>query len=270
MKIFIDNRVTKLCPLACFFRDFPVAFKWSKDHDVLLAREILVCEPFKFKSRSRESGQAWEVITKHLNAIEVPRFRVSERAVRDRAKLLLKNYAFKIREEERASGIEVPEPTELDLALEEILAKEKEAKAGLDAREQTKHKDLRDKANAEEMRLQAMEKIGDTKKPRGEGDGPKVKKTRRSGTDTLDFMREKLERDFQLKEEEMKEKRKERETQRAEQQKLHEQHSNMPQQMQLQQLNQRQQTQDMLSMFAQQSQQQNQTVLAILEKFMSK
>ena len=93
-----------------------------------------------------------------------------------------------------------------------------------------------------------------------------MKKTRRSGTDTLDFMREKLERDFQLKEEEMKEKRKERETQRAEQQKLHEQHSNMLQQMQLQQLNQRQQTQDMLSMFAQQSQQQNQTVLAILEK----
>ena len=48
--------------------------------------------------------------------------------------------------------------------LEEILAKEKEAKAGLDAREQTKQKDLRDKVNAEEMRLQAMEKIGDTKK----------------------------------------------------------------------------------------------------------
>ena len=140
----------------------------------------------------------------------------------------------------------------------------------MDAREQTKHKDLRDKANAEEMRLQAIEKIGDTKKRRGEGDGPKVKKTRRSGTDTLDFMREKLERDFQLKEEEMREKRKERETQRAGQQKLHEQHSNMLQQMQLQQLNQRQQTQDMLSMFAQQSQQQNQTVLAILEKFMSK
>ena len=100
----------------------------------------------------------------NLNAIEEPRLRVSERAVRDRAKRMLKNYAFKIREEERASGIEVPEPTELDLALEEILAKEKEAKTGLDAREKTKHKDLSDKANAEEMRLQAMEKIGDTKK----------------------------------------------------------------------------------------------------------
>ena len=93
-----------------------MAFKWSKDHDVLLARESLVCEPFKFKSRSRESGQAWEVITKNLNAIEVPRFRVSERAVRDRAKRMLKNYTFKIREEERASGIEVPELTELDQA----------------------------------------------------------------------------------------------------------------------------------------------------------
>ena len=51
------------------------------------------------------------------------------------------------------------------------------------------------RVNAEEMRLEAMEKIGDTKKRRGEGDGkvaegPKVKKTRRSGKDTLDFMRD--------------------------------------------------------------------------------
>ena len=109
------------------------------------------------------------------------------------------------------------------IPLEEILAKEKEAKAGLDAREQTKQKDLRDKVNVEEMRLQAMEKIGDTKKRRGEGDGkvaegPKVK-IRRSGKDTLDFMREIGER-FPAERRGnggKKERRKERETQRAEQ-----------------------------------------------------
>jgi len=66
---------------------------------------MLLFEPFKFKSRSRESGQTWDAIAKNLNTIEVPRFRVSERAVRDRAKLLLKNYAFKMREEEKATGM---------------------------------------------------------------------------------------------------------------------------------------------------------------------
>ena len=124
----------------------------------------------------------------NLNAIEEPRLRVSERAVRDRAKRMLKNYAFKIREEERASGIEVPEPTELDQALEDILAKEKEAKekeakAGLDAREQTKQKDLRDKVNAEEMCLQAMEREIEEKFPterRGNGE----KKERKGDTES--------------------------------------------------------------------------------------
>ena len=103
--------------------------------------------------------------------------------------------------------------------------------------------ELQDKANAEEMRLQAMEKLGESKK-RKEASGltagdQKKKKARRSGSDTLDFMREKMEKVMTMKQEEMAQRR-------SEQQKMLEQQNNVLQQMQLQQVNQRQQMQDML------------------------
>ena len=174
---------------------------------------------------------------------------------------------MKIREEEKASGIEVEELSELDLALEEIIEKEKAANAQLDLEESVRRNELQDKANAEEMRLQAMKKLGESKK-RKEASGltagdQKKKKARRSGSGTLDFMTEKMEKDMTMKREEMAQRR-------SEQQKMLEQQKNVLQQMQLQQVNRRQQMQDMLSAFMQQSQLQNQTMLAIVEKFTKK
>ena len=47
---------------------------------------MLTVEPYKFKNRSRdESGQAWELIASNLNAVHAPRFRVSQKSVRDQA-----------------------------------------------------------------------------------------------------------------------------------------------------------------------------------------
>ena len=227
---------------------------------------MLTVEPYKFKNRSRESGQAWELIASNLNAIHAPRFRVSQKSVRDRARILLKNYKLKIREEEKASGIEVPELTELDVALEEIAEKEQAAQMELDLEESAKKRELQDKASAEEMRLQAMEKLGESKKRREAtgvtATGQKQKKARRSGSETLEFMREKLEKDMKMKQEERAERR-------SEQQKMVEQQNSMLQQMQLQQQMQRQ-MQDMVTAFMQQSQQQSQTMLAVVDKFTKK
>ena len=118
---------------------------------------MLTAEPDKCKNRSRESGQAWDLIAANLNSVHAPRFRVSQKSVRDRARILLKNFKLKIREEEKASGIEVEELSELDLALEEIIEKEKAANAQLDLEESVRKNELQDKANAEEMHLQTME-----------------------------------------------------------------------------------------------------------------
>ena len=165
-------------------------------------------EPCKCKNRSRESGQKWDLIAANLNCVHAPRFWLSQKSVRDRARILQKNFKLKIREEEKASGIEVEELSELDLALEEIIEKEKAANAQLDLEESVRKNELQDKANAEEMRLQAMEKLGESKK-RKEASGltagdQKKKKARRSGSDTLDFMREKMEKDMTMKQDQRK------------------------------------------------------------------
>ena len=76
-------------------------------------------------------------------------------------------------------------------------------------------------------------------------------------------MREKLETDTKIKQEELTQRR-------SEQQKIVDQQNNILQQMQLQQVNQRQQMQDTLAAFMKQNQQENQTMFAIVEKFAKK
>ena len=50
---------------------------WSKLNDTLFCREILLCEPLRFKVRSTERKKAWETIADNLHAIEDPKFRVT-------------------------------------------------------------------------------------------------------------------------------------------------------------------------------------------------
>ena len=179
---------------------------------------MLAVEPYKFKNRCRESGQAWDLIATHLSAIHAPRFRVSQKYFRDRAKILLRNFKLKIREEERASGIKVPELSELDAALEEIAEKEKAAQVKPDLIEESgKKSEWQDIANAEDMRFQAMEKLGQSKKRKeatGETASGQKKKARRSGSDTLDF------RYTKIKQEELTQRR-------SEQQKIVDQQNNI-------------------------------------------
>ncbi|XP_068674873.1 uncharacterized protein [Montipora foliosa] len=139
-------------------------FQWSSEHDVIMCREVLVSEPFNFKPRSPERGKVWDAIAQRLNAIDQPKFRVSARAVRDRYSLLTAKQAQKLRDEEKASGIHV-EISELDSLLEEILEREKDGKAKIESQDLDKNRKAeKEKATAEEVRKQAMERMADTKK----------------------------------------------------------------------------------------------------------
>ena len=102
-------------------------FLWSKDHDVLFCREVLVTEPYQHKLRSIERGRAWEQVAQHLNAITELKFRVTPRSVRYRYTHLITKKANQLKYEEGASGIEVTQ-TELDILLEGVLEKERDAK----------------------------------------------------------------------------------------------------------------------------------------------
>ena len=94
---------------------------WTSEHDELLCREILVEEPYRFKLGTRERGQCWDKIASSLNRLGSPRFWVDKRAVRDRFLKLERAFKRKMAEEERASGISPPEPTDLDMAIRDII-----------------------------------------------------------------------------------------------------------------------------------------------------
>ena len=58
--------------------------KWSGEHDVMLRREIMLFELWKYKAGSRERDQCLERIAESLNHLERPSFSVSQKSVRDR------------------------------------------------------------------------------------------------------------------------------------------------------------------------------------------
>ena len=55
--------------------------EWTEQKDVMLLREILFCEPFKFKAGSKERGSLWSQTSQTLNTH--PGFTVSQRAIRN-------------------------------------------------------------------------------------------------------------------------------------------------------------------------------------------
>ena len=95
--------------------------------------------------------------------------------------------------EKRASDIEVKD-TEVNKAMEEIYEKwESTEDKLLKGRENTKKKPETDKATVEEGRLRVKEKLCETKKRKNaeEDCSVKLKKTRRSGGEPLELLREK-------------------------------------------------------------------------------
>lgn len=93
--------------------------RWSEEHDLILCREILMIQPYQYRSGSKESGNAWTSISTDLNSIVEVKFNTTRKSVRDRYKLLLDKYNKKMRTQLGASGSS-ENPTELDEILENI------------------------------------------------------------------------------------------------------------------------------------------------------
>lgn len=132
-------------------------FVWTEDHDVWMLREAITSKPYNFKPKSSEKGKVWESIAAYLNSLKTLEFRAAARAVRDRYALLIFLHKLRQREEEKASGIHLPEPTELDILLEKVREREKSAEGNSDAlRNEKKANDEKEKAAAEEIRQAAF------------------------------------------------------------------------------------------------------------------
>ena len=156
--------------------------------------------------------------------------------------------------EERSTGVS-PELTELDQSLADIVEMEEVASTSQEIDETVrKEKEDTDKQKAESMRKMAMEKLGETQK-RAVEEGEKenhMKKKRRSGNETISFLREKAESEKALREEELAIRRKQQE---LEEKKLA---SYLDQQK------------SMMGLMHQQQQQQSQILLAVVDKLVNK
>ena len=181
--------------------------KWFSNHDVALAREILLFTPWIHRKGATERGKVWENIAKSsINALETPKFRVSQRSVRDRHQLLEKKHKRKLSDEEKAAGIS-PEDSEIDKAMEGIIAQFEEADHfNEQLTTEKKQKEEAEVEKAMEMRRCSMETFKETKKRNGDAENnePSTKKKKRTGGwDIMRYLREKGEIDIKMKADEV-------------------------------------------------------------------
>ena len=239
---------------------------WSTVHDEMLCREILVVDPFTGTKKSMVArGTKWEQVAENLSKIQQVYFKVDKRAVRDRYNLLSKELRNKLKNEEKESGIET-DMTEVEMALEELIEKEDAAETEQRvADNQKKMKDSQDRENAENIRKKAMERLGQTQKRKSEGDENEVKKRKKrsSGSDTLNFLREKNEQVQEMQKQELEVKRQQLEVESKKQ-------DNFMQMMLNQQQQQQKQMQDFQAMMGIQAKQQNDLMLALVSKLIDK
>ena len=98
---------------------------WTRRHDTLLFREILVINPFQAKKKTTQRAELWQSIANNLKKSEDPHFKetLAKRSVQDRYTLLCRKQKKRMSYEKSTSGIS-PEVTELDVLIEEAIEKE--------------------------------------------------------------------------------------------------------------------------------------------------
>ena len=176
---------------------------WTFQHGVMLCREILVVEPFRFKHGSRERGQAWEKIANFLNEIERPKFNVDQRAVRDHFLKLERAHKRKMAQEEGASGIST-ENTELDDAMEGIVGKSQAAEEEQGKVDESKRKNVEmEKVTAESVRKRSMERLSETREIESNAEKARKKQRMSPQSDAVEYLREKNQKEFDVRKKEI-------------------------------------------------------------------
>ena len=87
---------------------------WTKEHDVILLREVVNLNPYKTKKGSTQRSRMWEKVAEALNNCSSPAFNMDKRLVRDHIGILVNRYKKKTKTEEKATLITPDEPKELD------------------------------------------------------------------------------------------------------------------------------------------------------------
>ena len=173
--------------------------KWTKEHDVLLEKEVMLFELWKYKKGSRERGKCLDRIAESLNELQQPFFNVSQKSIRGRLSLLERDFKRKDQFERNASGIS-QEKSEIAVIMQDYLERKEEQE-----RESEKISDKT--TSAEQMRNKTMERLGETKKRAGDLGG----KENIQPNKTMDYLREATEKECELKKKELEFRKKQRE-----------------------------------------------------------
>ena len=240
---------------------------WTEEHDSVFCREVIFVNPFSAKKKSVQRSALWQKVADTLNSITDPVFYVDKRSVRDHIGVLAPRFKRKEAKELKESGTN-PTKTEVDVAIEQIIAMEESADEQHDLEDcEKKDKMEGDRLKAEEMRRTAMETMGKTQKRKSEEGQSKAKKCRRSGSETVEFLKLKAEQDMGVKKQEL-ELRKQEQEQMVEAQN---QQRDMFKQMIKPQQEQQKQMHDMQSLLMlQQQQQQTTALMKIIETLVPK
>ena len=238
---------------------------WTAQHDLLLLRETILINPFQSRKGSPERGQHWKAIADNLNSIPDPKFSVDQRSVRDHLALLEKKFKKKMTDQIKKGTGSSPEPSESDIAMEQIIEMQEASQLAYENESESKKEQLEsERLKAEDIRKKAMEKLGDTKKRKGNdtGESKPTKKSRRTGSDAIEYLKSKSESDMLVRTEELEIKKQQQQIERERNNLLAAQQAEM--QLFQQRMEQQQQWQQ------QQLCQQNQMLLALLEKLVNK
>ena len=227
--------------------------EWSEQHDCCLCQEILVLESFKLKKGSIGKGQIWKKIANNLNGLQLPRSRVTKRVVREMYSLLSEKFRARMRQEEKASGIET-DLSEVEKALEETAGNET-------ATEETVENEKKkvDNAKAMEMRNRVQESLGvSQKRQQNEEEENRKRRTKsgRSDGDTVAYLREKNDLIQKWKTEELQPQQQRVEVESEKEDQSTKQHQDIMQVM----LQQTKQQQEQMQSF------QSQIIMKLLEK----
>ena len=134
-----------------------------------------------------------------------------------------------------------------------------------------KEKAEKDRKNGEEMRQESLETFAQTKKRKllnSEEDDietPKVRKKRRSGADTLAYLKEKSDKEMEVKKEELQIKKKLQEEQLMEQRSMRQQQAHMVEAFSAMQQSMQRQLQQQTELHQQQQQQNSQLIMMMMQ-----
>ena len=93
---------------------------WTLLHNLVLCKEIIFVNPY---SALIQRSALWQKIAENLNSVKDPCFIVEKRSVRDHIAILIQRFKRQQAQELRESGT-TPQHTELDTAIEQIIAME--------------------------------------------------------------------------------------------------------------------------------------------------